>query len=318
MTPLPNLEFLRAFVKAADERSVKAAAERLGITPPAVSQAIAKLERQAGAELFVKGTRPLKLTPAGRRLADEARSLVEAAEGLLTRAVGADLSSQTVRLGLGETVSATFAPWLIARLMDRVGRLETETRLTHPLIDGLKSDALDVIVTGDPMMEDDRWIRVPLYEEDFLLCCRRREMEEKGALDIMAIAASRPFIGYAGGSSDEVEIERILRTLDVRPAKRMLVSSSHTLVGLLSETDGWSLLPPTNLWCGRMFLKNLAVEPIPAGAGRRRMWAAGNKAKSAVAVMLAAETARQVFREHMMPALDEALPGLSKHVVLKD
>lgn len=143
-------------------------------------------------------------------------------------------------------------------------------------------------------------------------------MEEEGALDIRAIAASRPFIGYAGGSSDEVEIERILRTLDVRPAKRMLVSSSHTLVGLLSETDGWSLLPPTNLWCGRMFLKNLAVAPVPAGAGRRRMWAAGDKGKAAAAVMLAAETARKVFREHMMPALDEALDGLSKHVVLKD
>lgn len=127
MTPLPNLEFLRAFVKAADERSVKAAAERLGITPSAVSQGIAKLERQVGAELFVKGTRPLKLTAAGRRLVGEARALVEAAQGLLTRAVGPDLSSQTVRLGLGETVSATIAPWLIAKLMDRVGRLETET-----------------------------------------------------------------------------------------------------------------------------------------------------------------------------------------------
>lgn len=318
MTPLPNLEFLRAFVTAAEERSAKAAAERLGITPSAVSQAIAKLERQAGAELFVKHARPLKLTPAGSRLAGEARALVEAAEGLLPRAAGEDLSSRTVRLGLGETVSATFAPWLMARLMKRVGRLETETRLTHPLIERLGAGELDVIVTGDPMMDDERWLRVPLYDEDFLLCRRRPASgEEDGPIDIAALAASRPFIGYAGGSSDEVEIERILRTLGVRPPRRMLVSSSHALVGLVSETDGWALLPPTNLWCGRMFLENLVVEPVPAGVRRRRMWAVGDRRTAGVAVMLAAETARQVFREHMIPALDAALAGLSQHVALK-
>lgn len=159
---------------------------------------------------------------------------------------------------------------------------------------------------------------MPLYDEDFLLCRRRPASgEEGGPIDIAALAASRPFIGYAGGSSDEVEIERILRTLGVRPPRRMLVSSSHALVGLVSETDGWALLPPTNLWCGRMFLENLVVEPVPAGVRRRRMWAVGDRRTAGVAVMLAAETARQVFREHMIPALDAALAGLSQHVALK-
>lgn len=114
-------------------------------------------------------------------------------------------------------------------------------------------------------MEDDRWLRVPLYDEVFLLCCRRREMEEEGALDIKAIAPSRPFIGYAGGSSDEVEIERILRTLDVRPAKRMLVSSSHTLVGLLSETDGWSLFAAHQ----PLVRADVLEEPRGSGGSRR-------------------------------------------------
>lgn len=84
------------------------------------------------------------------------------------------------------------------------------------------------------------------------------------------LAATRHFTGYAGGSSDEVESERILRTMDVRPARRILVSSSHKLVGLMAETGGWSLLPPTNLWCGRMFLENLVIEPVQASVRRRR------------------------------------------------
>lgn len=107
------------------------------------------------------------------------------------------------------------------------------------------------------------------------------------------LAATRHFTGYAGGSSDEVESERILRTMDVRPARRILVSSSHKLVGLMAETGGWSLLPPTNLWCGRMFLENLVIEPVQASVRRRRMWFVGDRRS-------AAEAAQDGLSSHAM------------------
>lgn len=110
------------------------------------------------------------------------------------------------------------------------------------------------------------------------------------------LAATRHFTGYAGGSSDEVESERILRTMDVRPARRILVSSSHKLVGLMAETGGWSLLPPTNLWCGRMFLENLVIEPVQASVRRRRMWFVGDRRSAAEAVMLTARRRRRSLR----------------------
>ena len=130
------------------------------------------------------------------------------------------------------------------------------------------------------------------------------------------LAATRHFTGYAGGSSDEVESERILRTMDVRPARRILVSSSHKLVGLMAETGGWSLLPPTNLWCGRMFLENLVIEPVQASVRRRRMWFEGDRSSAAEAVMLTAETAAKVFEEKILPTLEEAQDGLSSHAML--
>lgn len=130
------------------------------------------------------------------------------------------------------------------------------------------------------------------------------------------LAATRHFTGYAGGSSDEVESERILRTMDVRPARRILVSSSHKLVGLMAETGGWSLLPPTNLWCGRMFLENLVIEPVQASVRRRRMWFVGDRRSAAEAVMLTAETAAKVFEEKILPTLEEAQDGLSSHAML--
>lgn len=156
-----------------------------------------------------------------------------------------------MRLGLGETVSPTIEPWLIAGLMQRVGRLETETRFTQPLIERLRAGEVDVILTADPMLNEDRWLRVPLYDEDFLLCAGRAASE--GTTDVRTHGATRPFIGYAGGSSDEVEIERILRTMDVRPARRILVSSSHTLVGLIAETAAGRCFRPRTSGAGGCF-----------------------------------------------------------------
>ena len=71
MHHLPNLDFLRAFVAAADAKTIKGAAFDLDISPSAVSQAIAKLEGQIGQPVFVKHARPLRLTPVGARLLEQ-------------------------------------------------------------------------------------------------------------------------------------------------------------------------------------------------------------------------------------------------------
>ncbi|MFC7607273.1 LysR family transcriptional regulator [Teichococcus aestuarii] len=63
----PDLKALPAFLAVAETRSFRAAAERLGVTRPAVSQAIGGLEADLGQALFRRTTRSVSLTEAGRR-----------------------------------------------------------------------------------------------------------------------------------------------------------------------------------------------------------------------------------------------------------
>jgi DNA-binding transcriptional LysR family regulator len=58
---------LEMFMALADERHVRRAAERVFRTQPAVSMAIAKLEEELGAALFVRGEK-FRLTPVGEIL----------------------------------------------------------------------------------------------------------------------------------------------------------------------------------------------------------------------------------------------------------
>jgi molybdenum-dependent DNA-binding transcriptional regulator ModE len=68
---------LAALVAVAEAGSITRAAARLGYTAPALSQQVAKLEREAGAVLVVRSHRGARLTAAGELLAERARRVLD-------------------------------------------------------------------------------------------------------------------------------------------------------------------------------------------------------------------------------------------------
>jgi LysR family glycine cleavage system transcriptional activator len=80
------LDALRAFSVAARQLSFKAAADALFITPSAVSHRIRDLEQHLGQQMFVRKTRAIELTDAGRSLLEEIDPLLESLDAALDRA----------------------------------------------------------------------------------------------------------------------------------------------------------------------------------------------------------------------------------------
>jgi DNA-binding transcriptional LysR family regulator len=74
---------LEAFVAVAEEGGFSAAARRLCISQPALSQTINAIERRLGVELFVRSTTGAQSTEAGRALLDEARAILAGYDQLL-------------------------------------------------------------------------------------------------------------------------------------------------------------------------------------------------------------------------------------------
>ncbi|MEJ2404943.1 MAG: LysR family transcriptional regulator, partial [Candidatus Thiodiazotropha sp.] len=74
---LPNLRHLRAFSEVADHRSITHAAERVFLSQPAITQAIAKLERQLDIQLFERLSDGMHPTEAGHLFAHRTRRTLE-------------------------------------------------------------------------------------------------------------------------------------------------------------------------------------------------------------------------------------------------
>jgi DNA-binding transcriptional LysR family regulator len=72
---------LAAFVAVADELSFRTAAERLGVTPSALSHTIRQIEERHGVQLFNRTTRKVSLTSAGERLLGRVRPAMDEIAG---------------------------------------------------------------------------------------------------------------------------------------------------------------------------------------------------------------------------------------------
>lgn len=86
---LPPLLAVRAFEAAARHLSITRASEELNVTVGAISRHVRALEAKMGTALFLRGSRGLQLTPAGRSFADSTRDaldrIADAAEGVRLR-----------------------------------------------------------------------------------------------------------------------------------------------------------------------------------------------------------------------------------------
>lgn len=106
---LPPLTWFRSFEAAARTLSFTAAAEEIGLTQSAVSQQVKSLEMRLGVDLFVRRTRGLALTDAGRKLLPEVGSALEMLSGAAARFdIGAAGDLLTV------ATSVSIAQWVIA------------------------------------------------------------------------------------------------------------------------------------------------------------------------------------------------------------
>lgn len=121
---------LDALVELSRQGSMAAAAAALGYTPGAVSQQISRLEQPLGARLVTKVGRGVRLTDAGRVLADHGSSLLRAEEVAVraARATSGTVAGRVTIGVFGTTSGAILAPLLISTLAQQHPEIEVRSR----------------------------------------------------------------------------------------------------------------------------------------------------------------------------------------------
>lgn len=153
---MKNLYQLTTFVTVISEGSMTAAADKLFLTQPAVSQQIRNLEEDLGVELLVRGVRQIKPTPQGEVLFEHAKKilqLVQQAE-IAIKSLGAELKGQ-LRIGTLNSIGLQIMSPIVGRLMRHNPELmlRIEYAPGEELIRLFKKSQLDVLILPEVQVE---------------------------------------------------------------------------------------------------------------------------------------------------------------------
>ena len=163
---------LQVFVQIAMHGSVRAAAERLHLTQPAASMALAQMERQLGAPLFARERGRLRLNARGRELLPPAQELLERHAEFGRRGSGeADSLLGELRIGASNTVGNYRVGELLGDFVRRHPHVAIRLRVanTDAIAAAMLEHSLDLgCVEGPvthPLLEARPW------RDDALLVC---------------------------------------------------------------------------------------------------------------------------------------------------
>ena len=166
---IESLGLITTFVRIAETKSFSAAAHQLGLSAPAVSKALARLERRLGATLLNRTTRKVSLTDDGQAFLERCRQIltdVQDAEELLTsrRISPRGRLRAQMPVGFGRRVIVPALPEFLARHPE----LAIDIELSDRMVD-LAEEGLDVAIRiGE--LADTRTIAKELYRIRFVTC----------------------------------------------------------------------------------------------------------------------------------------------------
>src|SRR6476619_6815210 len=198
-----DLNLLRVFDAVLHESGVTPAAARLGLTQPAVSNALARPRKRLGDALFVRTPRGMDATPFARELAEPVRQALALLESALAHGPGFDPATATraFRFYMSDLGQIEFLPPLIERAQ-RVApgvRLEAAAMDVEDIGAALAAGGLDIAVgflpgLGPPVR------RLQLFRDAYVCLMRADHPTIKKTLSRRQfLEASHALVSYRGG-----------------------------------------------------------------------------------------------------------------------
>ncbi|MFM9633799.1 LysR family transcriptional regulator [Streptomyces galilaeus] len=245
-----NLERLRTLDALARHGSVSGAAAGLHITTSAVSQQMAKLEREVGQPLLAKNGRGVRLTDAGRLLADHAARIlshVELAQSDLEAQRGQVVGE--LRLSAFPTAARGLFPVALAGLREehpglRVRSCELEPE--HGIAGVIRGD-LDLAVVLDwynkPMPVPDGLVKAPILDDPADVAMPAgHPLAGRDEVDLGEFAGDE-WITWGDGEFCHEWLMFTLRSRGVEPIVGHRAAETHTQLGLVAAGLGVCIAP---------------------------------------------------------------------------
>ncbi|KTT70898.1 hydrogen peroxide-inducible genes activator [Sphingomonas sanguinis] len=272
-TYLPTLKQLQYLVALQDHGHFGRAADACFVTQSTLSAGLRELETLIGVTLVERTRRVVRFTPLGERIADKARRVLREADELgdMARAAGRPLSGE-----MRMSVIPTIAPFMLPRILPRLRRDYPDLKLflreepSGPACERLHNGRTDCVllalpfacgeVTAEPLFDDRLFVAFPTDDDN----------APPAAIPAAAIDENRLLLLEDGHCLKDHALAACNRP-ELRAEATMLGTSLHTIVQMVDNGLGMTMLPEMALKSGILDNTNITARPLDAENAVRKI-----------------------------------------------
>ncbi len=281
-----DLRQLRYFIAIAEAGSFSAAAARLRIAQPALSQHVKAMEAEFGIALLQRNPRGIALTEAGASLLARARTIDAEFQSLRDHVRGAAVPSGEVRFGMPATINEQLGVALIEAGRKRYPgiRIRISEAMSGFVLGWLREGSVDLAVLYNVHDEKGLTLHHALTEDIRLFATPGMPDEPAGDTVQLTAALSRGLILPGQGHGLRELIEAAARAAAAPVAPAIEIDSYRQIKQLAARSMGFAMLPATAIreetaagifrsWeiidpklMRRIYLGHLAGKPLSAAS----------------------------------------------------
>jgi DNA-binding transcriptional LysR family regulator len=246
-----DIRQLELFLAVMESGSVTRAAERVHLSPGAVSLQLHNLACELNAELFVRCGKRFTPTPAALRLSELASRVVQHVREIEHEfANDATIDHRPFHLATGATtlIHRLGRPLRLLRKQFPQTSIRVTVCPTEEMVAGLLERKFDLALISLPYDETNLTI-LPLYDEELLILRPSNKPVRSGPVGYIAPEelATQKFILYPKRSNMRTIIDTFFRDLKISPQVIMEADDTEVIKKLVETGFGYSILPESAL-----------------------------------------------------------------------
>lgn len=287
-----------------------AAADRLGLSQAAVSQAVLALEQALGVRLFDRSVRPPALTLIGQSAARRAAEVLASAHRFEDEVrFGRGARVPLLRIGMLDSFASTVGAHVLHRLRDVAAQWTVASGYRATRLQALTERVSDVIVTSDSTPVPPGVEALPVLSESFVLAVPAAHAGE--VRDIGALATQLDFIRYGRDAHMGPQIERYLEQAGAQAPQRFQFDTTDAALGMVAGGFGWTIMTPLICLKSRVDVKSVRVCPLPGAPMTRRIIVAMRQGEGSEIARSLRDAATGILNDVILPSLRITLPEVA-------
>ena len=306
-----DLRALEIFMAVCESGAMASAARLLGLTQPAISQAIADLEARTGTTLFDRRVRPIGLTPAGGVMRQRASALLLEARQI------APLLRETergklalVRLGLVDSLARALSVPIAAFLEGRADAVQVQSGFTAAHAGALLTRNLDLFIGVDELVEVAGLQRFELISEPYILLLPGGTHAPASFAEMADLAMQKPFVRYGTRSKTGSEIERHLRRVGLELPSGHEFDTPFAVTEMVAAGRGFAISTPLCLAEAAPRPNLVTAAPLPGPKFSRTLTLVARRQELGSLPRDLALACRKQLEQIVLPALRAEMPWL--------